>query len=66
MSIGSKRPGDKVQVTYLRNGKENTTTVTLRDQKGGTSTRTKADLSVTEKIGAEFDPLTKGSKQNMD
>ncbi|QQV02916.1 MULTISPECIES: trypsin-like peptidase domain-containing protein [Chryseobacterium] len=55
--IGSKRPGDKVQVTYTRNGKENVTTVTLRDQKGGTSTRTKADLSVTEKIGAEFEPL---------
>lgn len=57
MSIGSKRPGDKVVVTYLRNGKSATTTVTLKDQKGGTSTRTKADLSVTEKIGAEFKPL---------
>jgi hypothetical protein len=41
-----------VTVTYQRNGKPYTTTVTLRDQKGGTSTRTKADLSVTEKIGA--------------
>ncbi|WP_415325301.1 trypsin-like peptidase domain-containing protein [Chryseobacterium sp. MMS23-Vi53] len=58
MAIGSKRPGDKVQVTYSRNGKEAVTTVTLKDQKGGTSTRTKADLSVTEKIGAEFDPLS--------
>ncbi|WP_419869002.1 trypsin-like peptidase domain-containing protein [Chryseobacterium sp. CT-SW4] len=57
MLIGSKRPGDKVQVTYLRNGKENTVSVTLKDQKGGTSTRTKADLSVTEKIGSEFSPL---------
>ncbi|REC49181.1 trypsin-like peptidase domain-containing protein [Chryseobacterium pennipullorum] len=62
MSIGSKRPGDKVQVTYLRDGKENTTTVTLKDQKGGTSTKTKADLSVTEKIGAEFDPLNERFK----
>ncbi len=60
--IGSKRPGDKVQVTYTRNGKENVTTVTLRDQKGGTSTRTKADLSVTEKIGAEFEPLNERFK----
>lgn len=57
IAIGSKRPGDKVTVTYLRNGKEATATVTLRDQKGGTSARTKADLSVTEKIGAEFKPL---------
>jgi serine protease Do len=64
MSIGSKRPGDKVVVTYLRNGKSATTTVTLKDQKGGTSTRTKADLSVTEKIGAEFEPLNDRIKTN--
>lgn len=57
IAIGSKRPGDKVLVTYFRNGKEATATVTLKDQKGGTSARTKADLSVTEKIGAEFKPL---------
>ncbi|MCY0969503.1 trypsin-like peptidase domain-containing protein [Chryseobacterium wangxinyae] len=57
ISIGSKRPGDKVQVTYLRNGKETTTTVTLKDQNGGTVSRSKADLSVTEKIGADFEPL---------
>lgn len=64
IAIGSKRPGDKVQVTYQRNGKESATTVTLRDQKGGTSTRTKADLSVTEKIGADFDPLNEAFKTN--
>ena len=42
-------------VTYIRNGKSYTETVTLKDQKGGTSFRSKADLSVTEKIGGEFD-----------
>lgn len=62
VAIGSKRPGDKVQVTYTRNGKETTSTVTLRDQKGGTSARTKADLSVTEKIGAEFQSLDDRTK----
>lgn len=61
-AIGSKRPGDKVQVTYLRNGKQGVATVTLRDQKGGTSTRTKADLTVTEKIGAEFQSLDDRTK----
>lgn len=64
MSIGSKRPGDKVVVTYLRDGKENTTTVTLKDQKGGTSTKTKADLSVTEKSDRNLNPLPSDSKQN--
>ncbi|WP_370897511.1 Do family serine endopeptidase [Chryseobacterium gossypii] len=62
MAVGSRRPGDRVQVTYLRNGKENTVNVTLKDQKGGTTTRTKAELSVTEKIGAEFDPLSERFK----
>lgn len=57
ISIGSKRPGDRVQVTYVRNGKEYTTPVTLKDQNGGTASRSKADLTVTEKIGAEFEPL---------
>ncbi len=62
IAIGSKRPGDKVTVTYQRNGKPSTTTVTLRDQKGGTSTRTKADLSVTEKIGADFQGIDDKTK----
>ena len=57
-AVGSKRPGDKVTVTYIRNGKSYTETVTLKDQKGGTSFRSKADLSVTEKIGGEFEVLS--------
>lgn len=61
-AVGSKRPGDKVAVTYLRNGKENNVNVTLKDQKGGTSLRSKADLSVTEKIGSEFEPLSEKFK----
>ncbi len=62
MLVGSKRPGDKVLVTYLRNGKENTANVILKDQNGGTSTRTKADLTVTEKIGSDFVPLSEKFK----
>ena len=61
-AVGSKRPGDQVAVTYLRNGKENTVNVTLRDDKGGTALRSKADLTVTEKIGAEFEPLSEKFK----
>ena len=57
-AIGSRRPGDKVTVTYTRNGKPNTVTVTLKDQKGGTSSRSKEDLTVSEKIGSEFEPLS--------
>lgn len=62
LAIGSKRPGDQVMVTYQRNGKENIAKVTLKDQKGNTAARTKADLSVTEKIGAEFETLNEKFK----
>lgn len=57
-AIGSRRQGDKVLVTYLRNGKENTANVTLKDEKGNTTYRSKADLTVTEKIGSDFEPLS--------
>lgn len=58
VAVGSKRPGDKVNVTYIRSGKEYTSSVTLKDQNGGTSARSKSDLSVHEKIGAEFQTLS--------
>lgn len=61
-AVGSKRPGDKVAVTYTRNGRSNTVDVTLRDERGGTSFRSKADLTVTEKIGSEFEPLSERFK----
>lgn len=62
LAIGSKRPGDVVKVSYQRNGKENTTSVTLKDQDGNTKFRSKADLPVAEKLGADFQPLTERDK----
>lgn len=62
LAVGSKYPGDKVKVKILRNGKEREYTVTLRDTKGNTTTRSLADLTVTEKLGAEFEPLTDRQK----
>lgn len=62
LAVGSKRPGDTVIVTFLRNGKESTVRVVLKDQKGNTKVRTKADLTVSEKIGAEFQPLNESFK----
>lgn len=62
LAVGSRRPGDAVNVTYLRNGSENTLRVVLKDQKGGTSVRTRADLSASEKIGGEFESLNESFK----
>ena len=61
-AIGSKYPGDKVNVKLLRDGSQKEYTVTLRDQKGNTSKRSISDLTVTEKLGAEFEPLTDRQK----
>lgn len=46
----------------MRNGKTYNTKVTLKDNKGNTTSRTKADLTVSEKIGAEFSPLSQEFK----
>lgn len=64
-SIGSKRPGDKVTVKVLRNGKERSYNVTLKDQKGNTKVRSISDLTATEKLGADFEPLTEKQKINF-
>ena len=55
--VGEKRQGDKVNVTYLRNGVEKTIAVTLKDQNGSTNFRSKADLTIPEKLGADFSPI---------
>lgn len=61
-AVGRKRQGDKVAVTYLRNGVENTATVTLKDQKNSTSFRSKSDLTLPEKLGAEFQSIDERQK----
>lgn len=62
LAVGSKNPGDKVKVKVLRNGKERNYTVTLRDLSGNAKIRSIADLTVIEKLGAEFEPLTERQK----
>lgn len=61
-AVGSKRQGDKVVVTYLRNGKEYNSTVTLKDEKGNTSYRSIDDLTAPEKMGARFETLNERFK----
>ena len=63
--VGSKRPGDKVEVTVLRDGKEKNYTVVLKDAKGNSSTRSKADLTALEILGADFEPLTERQKDSF-
>lgn len=60
--ISRYKPGDKVPVTYIRNNKENTVTVTLRNKAGNFELVKKEELM--EKLGAEFASLdAKKAKQ---
>lgn len=53
--ISRQKPGDKIPISYIRNGKENTAMVTLKN-KAGNYDIVKAD-AVLETLGAEFSSL---------
>lgn len=56
------RPGDKVTVTYLREKKRHTATLTLRNIQGTTSAVQTLD---TESMGAALRPLTDAEKKEL-
>ena len=61
-SIVNHRPGDKVNVTYLRDKKEHTVTLTLRNAQGTTTALKNLD---TEAMGAALRPLTDKEKEEL-
>ena len=60
--LATKRPGDKIKVTYMRNKKAYTTTLTLRNVQGTTS---KIESVDTETMGAALRPLTDGEMREL-
>ena len=60
--LAKKRPGDKVTVTYLRDKKKATKTVTLKNEKGNTQVVKKADLDV---LGGNFRAITNAQKEEL-
>ena len=65
--VGKHRPGDKASVTYLRNGKENTVPVILKNTVGNTSVVT-AEMGGDVVYGAKLESLgsTDKSSYNVD
>jgi Do/DeqQ family serine protease len=55
-TVASYRPGQKVTVTYIRNGKEQTSTLTLKNSAGNTEIVT---TSVVDKLGVELAAVDK-------
>ena len=56
--IGRHRPGDKVALTYLRNGKEHTASAILKNANGNTETVTKTTSLTMASLGADFKTLS--------
>jgi Do/DeqQ family serine protease len=56
--IATYSPGDKIKVTYKRDGKENTVLVTLSNNSSSTSTSI-IKTSVLDKLGAQLETLNK-------
>ncbi|MBR1484923.1 MAG: Do family serine endopeptidase [Prevotella sp.] len=61
--IAQKRPGDKVNITFLHNKKKQTKQVTLRNEQGNTKVVKNADLDV---LGADFRPVTDAQKKQLE
>ncbi len=60
--INSKRPGDKATITYLRDKKKVTKTVTMKNQQGNTKVMKTADLDV---LGAKVIPVSDQLKKQL-
>lgn len=61
--IAQKRPGDKVSVTYLRNKKAKTATLTLKNEQGTTKVVKNADVDI---LGIDVRPVTDSQKKQLE
>jgi len=60
--IAQHKPGDKVKITYLRNKKEKTVTITLRNAQGTTKVMTEVDM---DQLGVNMKLITDEQKQQF-
>lgn len=63
--IANKRPGDQVQVTVNRQGKERDIMVTLKSRDGGTGIVKPEKKGIADILGAEFEPLSDDDRKEM-
>jgi len=64
--IGRLGPGDKVQLAYLRNGKQYTTNVTLKGEESVKSNDSRSANVVMKNLGATFAPVSDALKKKYD
>ena len=61
-ALNSKRPGDKASITFIRNKKEITKTVTLKNAQGTTKPIAQVDIDV---LGGQFRPVSDTQKKQL-
>ena len=61
-ALNSKRPGDKATVTFIRNKKEISKTITLKNAQGTTKVIEQADIDV---LGGQFRPVQDALKKQL-
>lgn len=61
-ALNSKRPGDKASITFIRNKKEITKTVTLKNAQGTTKPIAQVDIDV---LGGQFRPVSDAQKKQL-
>jgi Do/DeqQ family serine protease len=64
VQVGKHRPGDKASVTYIRNGKETTVPVVLKNVAGNTSIVT-AGMGGEVVFGAKLESLSSSDKRSL-
>ena len=60
--LASKRPGDKISITYMRNKKKTTASATLKNAQGNTKVVKTADLDI---LGGNFKEITAEQKSQL-
>ena len=60
--LAQKRPGEQVKITYMRNKKEKTATLTLKNEQGNTKVVKNADLDI---LGGQFRAITDSQKEQL-
>lgn len=63
--IARQRPGDKIEITYLRDKKQRTTTVTLKEARETAVAANQSSGQLLSRLGAEFSSLSPAQKERL-
>ena len=65
-TLGRRRPGDKVAITYFRDGKEIVANATLQNVYGETSLVSREEITILDNLGARLEAISDAEKNRLD